>query len=643
MQTKFNYTSGSEFVTTNYAPFSGYFSIDDYGNAYSNRYFDSNSGQLLNPISEFSADYYRSSNFKDRYVYDIGVLPHSLDEILIQPNEIVKFDILNKKIEYIHNNLLYLYSQMYMGSTDVPVDDDVNTLCNLIGTSSFGWESKSIENNASRIFGFGLLSAVPSLSAYKEFDVMKRFVVIPFDDESTINIFGISSTYFISIRSTISQQGVLSGAEFITYTNIIDNNSNEICKNLEDIKYDGRYLYISDSKINGGGQIFKYDIQQYMAKDTIFGTNKFLIEPIGGYGTEDNYNKFNGCTVLGVSNKDILVYDSGNNIIKIYDTNFVWKTNIKIPLIRKYSILDIRHRSMNDHVYVLFKDSYDINNTQYGLFEYDENYKLLHIHIFEDVLFKDTDGQFNRMAFSEQDSNVFYVITNNSIFKKFFTKPEKTFAVFSRGKFFPDDTFIWDAIDTNWDALMDYQTWNYAEFFTTNLTTHDICIVPSSKNKDDLYFMGDTYISHLNERTDYISLLRKDIIPYYNYNRIKFENMEYNQSMVLNKEIYKLYENILQFKNNLKGKFYAEYDKYGDIKYKDYIYLTDEEINTLEIDIEYNSFINDNELVDPNVINRIFRKIYEFQAILLNLTTTKLKNFKTWVDLKKGTNIQPID
>ena len=78
-------------------------------------------------------------------------------------------------------------------------------------------------------------------------------------------------------------------------------------------------------------------------------------------------------------------------------------------------------------------------------------------------------------------------------------------------------------------------------------------------------------------------------------------------------------------------------------KYKDYIYLTDEEINTLNIDVEYNSFINDNEFVQPNVINRIFNKLYEFQINLLNLTQVKLKNLKTWVDLQNGTNIYPID
>ena len=642
MQTKFNYTYGGEFTKIDDTPYVGYFNIDDKENCYTGRYY-SETSEILISVSRYSSDYHRSSNFKDRDIFDVVSLPYSLEEIQIQPNEIVGYSILNKKIEYLHDNLIYLYSQLYMGSTDVPIDENVNTLCNLIATNNFGWETKAEQIANNRIFGFGPLANNPVLSAYKEFDVMKRFVVIPFENNKGIGIFAISNTYFIGLTSTISEDGQLEGAQFTFYTNVIDNYTNETCKNLEDIKYDGKFIYVSDSKINGGGQVFKYDITGYITNDNVFENKKYLIEPIGGTGSVERPNKFKNCTVIGANNGEIWVYDSGNNAIKIFDSNFVWKRTIKVPATRKYSILDIRYRAMNNHVYALFKDSYDEINPQYGLFEFDNEYHLINTYVFGDILFKDTDAQFNRMAISEQDSNVFYVITNNSVFKKFFTKPEKTFAVFNREKFYPEDMFIWDLIEVDWEKLQDYQTWNYAEFFTINLTTHDIYIAASKTNKDDLYFMGDTYISHFNERTDYLSLLKNDIIPYYNYKSIRFENVEYNQSLVLNKEIYKLYQNILQFKNNLKGRFYAEFDKYGDLKYRDYIYLSDEEMNTLDIDIEYNSFINDNELVQPNVVNRILNKIYDFQVSLLNLTQVKLKNLKSWVDLKNGTNIYPID
>ena len=246
-----------------------------------------------------------------------------------------------------------------------------------------------------------------------------------------------------------------------------------------------------------------------------------------------------------------------------------------------------------------------------------EKYELINTSIFTDILYPTTDVRFNRFCISEQDSNVFYVCTENSIFKKFFSRPEESFAVLSRSKFYPDDLF--------------------------DVRLKDIKIISSERNQDNLYFMGTSFISFLQERTDYLTVMRDINIPYYNYNKIKFNHSEYNQSFVLNKEFYKIFSNIIQFKNTLKGRFYAEFSDYGDILQKDYIYLTDEEINTLNIELEFGSFINDNELVQPNVINRLFKKIYEFEEKILSLSQVKLKNLKTYIDFNTKTNVYRID
>jgi len=639
MQTRFNYSTGGEFLNSDLTHYVGYFNVNDNREVYTGKYYTNTSSKLLTLISEYSADYHKSEYFKDRYVFDELSLPYTLDEILIQPNELVGYTSLNKKLRFLHENLIYMYSKLFMGSTDVPYDKHVNTLCNPIRSEEFDWQIRA--NNS--VFAYNTLSSVSSLSGFKEFDNMKRFVVIPFVDKTGISILSISNTHLMGLTSKITENGQLSEANFTLYTDVIDNFSNQKCQNLEDITCDGEFLYISDSKINGGGQVFKYDINSYLTNDIIYEGNRYLVETIGGIGDIQRINKFNGCSVLGSRPNELWVYDYGNNSIKIYDKNFVWKKTIKIPSIRKYKVLDIRHRIINNHVYVLFEDSYDGKNIQYGLFEYDELNQFINTYVFEDILYDASDKSFKRIAISEQDSNVFYAITNTTIYKKFFSRPEKTFAVFERDDFAPDDIFIYDYINQNWEDLEDNKTWNYTEYFNLNFTTNDIYISSSDKNKDDLYFLGNSYISHLNEKTEYLSLLQHDNLPYYNFERIKFENVEYNQSWVLNKEFYKLFSNIIQFKNNLKGRFYAQFNNYGDLVYKDYIYLTDEEINTLDIELEYNSFINDNEFVQPNVINRLFKKIYQFELNLLNLTKVKLKNLKTWVDLENGTNIYPID
>jgi len=642
MQTKFNYTSGGEFKQSdNSSDYVGYFNVDDNGAVYTGKYYDSNSILLLNPNSKYAADYYISSFFKDRFINDELTLPYSLNEILIQPNELVNFNVLNTKIEYLHYNLIYMYSKMFIGDTDVPYDTNVNTLGNLIGSNEFKWNPRLPSKINNVIFSFKPIANIPEYITYREFDKIKRFLVIPFVDGKGVSIIGISSTHLMALTSTVIN-GQLSGAEFVLYTDVIDNYSQEKCINLEDITHNGKFLYITDSKINGTGQVFKYDISSYYTNDAVFQNKIFLVETIGGYGDIDKKNKFNGCSVVGCRYDELWIYDSGNNAIKIYDSNLVWKLTLRLDPQKNYEVLDIRHRSMNDHVYVLYKNSQDTNNVYYGYFEYNNKFKLLNTVIFEDKLFETTDVSFNRMELSKQDSNIFYVTTNSTVYKKFFSKPEKSFAVFDRDRFFPEDAFIWDIIDINWDDIED-RLWNFSELYAADFSIKDIFILESNENKDDLFLLGNNFVSHLNEVNNYVTVLRNSNIPYYNYNNIKFENIEYNQSFVLNKEFYKLFENIIQFKNNLKGRFYAEYNKYGDLTYKDYIYLTDEEINTLDMDLEYNSFINDNELVEPNVINRLFNKLYQFQVNLLSISEVRLKNLKTWVDIKHGLNIYPIE
>ena len=640
MQTKFNYTSGGEFKSNNgLTDYVGFFNIDDQGNAYTGKYYTVDSEVLTNPDSIYSSDYHRSLYFKDRYVYDTLTLPHTLDEILIQPNELVNFHTLNKKIEYLHNNLMYMYSKMFMGSTDVPFDQNTTTLGNLYGSDRFQWNSRLEVKNSQQYFSFKTLSSSPTLSAYGEFDKIKKFVVIPFKDKSGVSILAISDTQFMAITSVSTANGKLSSAQFVLYTDVIDNYSQEKCLNLEDIAHNDNFIYISDSKVNGTGQVFKYDISSYFENDEVFENKRFLVEAIGGYGNIDRKNKFNGPVTLGCRGNELWVYDSGNNGIKIYDGDFNWKLTLRLDSLKKYRILDIRHRKMNNHVYVLYENYLD--KPFYGYFEYDENYKLVDTVVFEDLLYDATDGRFNRMSLSEQDSNVFYLTTNSTIYKKFFSKPEKTFAVFDRDLFFPDDLFGWNILDETWETIE--KIWNANELYPSDFTIRDIFICDLNQNKDDFYILGDQYISHMNESTEYITILKDTSIPYYNYKSIKFENIEYNQSIILNKEFYKLFSNIIQFKNTLKGRFYAEYNKFGDLSYKDYIYLTDEEINTLNIELEYNSFINDNELVEPNVINRLFKKVYNFQTILLSISEVRIKNLKTWVDLQLGLNIYLIE
>jgi hypothetical protein len=613
MQTKFNYTDGDEFLL-NGAPYVGYYNVNDSGKTYTNKFFSERSSVLLNALSEYSADYCRSEYFKDRFPLDNISLPHKLEEILISPNELVNFNTLNSKLILLNSNIIYLYSKMFMASTQTPVGFDV-TLSNYRqpdNTYKFKWS-----NNLDMTYPLSYNSAY---TTFAEFDNIKKFVIVPFFDKSGIGIIGISNTYVIGLTSSYTSNGSLSNAEFVLYTNYIDNNSQETYKQLEDITYDGNNLFISDSKINGGGQVFKYDINSFFSKNPIFNFKKYLIEPIGGIGGVDRNSKFNGCTILGSKDGEVWIYDSGNNGVKIYDSNFIFKKFIRISNVIDYKILDIRYRKIDNCMYLLY-EFLDTNsgNLRFGYFIYNENNTLIKTVLFNDVLQPESDLRFNRMAISEQDSNIFYLTTNVTVYKKFFSRPEETISVFFR------DDYV--------------NTFSNNGYYNFDMEVYDIYIVGNDeKNYDDMFLFGNGFISHFKEYTIYDMLLQKKNLLYYNIEKLKFEKNEYVQSFVLNKEFFKIYFNILQLTNHLKGRFLFEYDKYGNLKNRDIVYLFDEEINSLKVNIKYDSFFNDNELLNPNLINRLIKDVYRLQLNMLNITTARSINLKT-VITADGSNI----
>lgn len=657
-QTKFNYTSGGEFTLKgeNYV---GYFNVNELGDAYTGRYYSELSDILLTPVSVYSADYYRSSNFRDRYVYDTLSLPNSLDSILIQPSELVNYASINSKIKLLHDNMIYLHSKMFMGDTNTPTDKNYYVFCNPYETKEIEWKQKPSTFGSIGEWADDIYIATDAINpnkdlSYTKLDELKKFVIIPTTTNS-YSIFGITNTFLIGLTSSrvsdLSSDIVLSSTKVTYYKNVIDNNTSEKCQNLQDIAYNGRYLYVTDSDINGGGQVFKYDVNSYITNDPVFNGDIYLIETIGGLGTLSDTTKFNRCTTLGKKDDELYVYDEGNDCVKIFDSNFVWKSTIKLPSLYKYVILDIKYRYLNNKIYFLYKinDGKLQNGTltyKYGLLEYDSNLIQTNNYVFEDVLTTDINGaeteQFVSFEFSEQDSNVFYVASTNTIYKKFVTKPNSpAFSTFTTDMFYPVGSFIWNSSSTvKWEE-MTTKTWNGSK---ANVALTDILIIPEdetskyTKNIDNLFVMAEFEIPtgslsgraiyHFKETTNYNSVLRDTNLKYYNYKKIALDKNEYIQSIVLNKEFFKLFSNIVQFKNTLKGRFFFEYGEDDELLIRDILYFTDDEINTLTVELEYNCYVNDNELVQPNVINRMLRKLYKFQENVVELTKVKIRNLK---------------
>lgn len=613
-QTKFNYTNGDDFLLDGNS-YVGFFSVYDDGSVYTGKY-PSLSSVALEGMPKYSTDYYKSSSFKDRTPFEVDVLPYTSTEILIKPSEILHYQVLNNKLFMFEYNLQFMYGKMFVGDTNIPIND-VYILSTYSGESSLGWEvmstspaKESAFDDLSSSVGYGL----------------KKFIITTFSNNiSGYCILGITDTSLIGLSSGSDINGVPSAMTMVLSTNVIDNNSDLLCENLEDISFDGKFLYISDSKINGGGQVFKYDIDSYITNDTIFGYDRFLLEPIGGFGGESRSDKFNGCTIVGSNETEVWIYDSGNTIIKVYDTNFVWKKNIALRDRASSVVLDIVYRKMNNHFYVLFGSK---DETSYGMVEYNEAYKVVNTFAFEDILYSETDKRFKSISFSEQDSNVFYVLTEKTIHKKFFSKPSKSFSIFDRNRYLP-----YGQID-----IVDGEDHNIIEF-SDKYHLRDIFCVGDNYDSDKLFLLANGYMFKLIEKTDYVSVLSNTDITYFNFESIKYERNEYSQTLTFNKEFHKLASNILEFRNHLIGRIIFEFDVNGDLTNRKYTYLPQEFFEKIDDDFLYQVFIHDNELVQAGVINRVFRELFEIQNNLLEQTNASIINIKA----VPGDNILKID
>ena len=619
MQTKFNYVSSGLFTTLTGGEYSGYLHVIDNKFAFSEKFPSDISEQLL-PTSKFYADLYITEYNRDRVVDDLLILPHQLDDIVIEPNEIVNFFTLNTKINYLFENLLYTYSKLFLGSTNIPV--------NL--THTYGVTAHTLNTGEQTVGGlewvkntpytqpsFISITGTPSLSGgYAEIDNLKKFIVIPYDDKTGYGILGISNTHLIGIEANSD----FTSTSVVLYTDLIDNNTDERTRYLADISFDGnKYAFITDKTVN---QVYKYDVQGFFNNDTSIEFKRYLVETIGGLGSTNQPSKFNAPTVVGASPANVLVYNSNNNIIKVYNSDFIFQKNITLNIKPEYVVKDIGYRKINNHFYVLVNNE-SLLKTYFQ--EYDESFNKINEWEFEDTVdLIPNESLFISFSFAEQDSNVLYALTNSRVFKKYVSKPNKTVATFSANNFSGSVYPVWNLQGTDW-TITEF-TWNFSSQFLTNTILTDIIVLPLTTNDEDLFVLANSRIFHFCEKTVYDTVLADANISYYNLENIKFNKDEYVQYTTFNKEFFKLYKNTLILKDLLVGRFSGNYDYHGILRYTGYRYITNDEFNSISLQTELDAFINANELVQSGVINQILTGIYQIQSNLIKLVNVHATN-----------------
>jgi hypothetical protein len=431
----------------------------------------------------------------------------------------------------------------------------------------------------------------------------------------------------------------------------------------------GTYLFITDT---GNDTVIKYDIAGYINSDTVLANKRNIIEIIGGRGGVKDKLLFNAPKEITANNTNIIVHDSANYVFKVYDLDFNYTTTIGSVNLRTERFAAIEYNKLLDTLYVL---TYTRDN-KVKLYVLDRDcYDILETYTLDITL--QAGEEIRNIEFSLNDSNYFYVCTSYSIYKFLVNKPDFAFGRYGndllKNNVVTNTTTIYTTT-TSYSASSitvssggtrlsteDNNIWNYVNIpyeqsdFIWNTSTYTTSYTPGSStttiissgpiintqasdiytstiyndsfkgyritsqstNSDKVFIISLGRIYYFNESNNLNTVLK--LANFTNYgNTFTLKGNEYIQGSTLNKEFYKIIRDILELKNNLKGRFTGFYDSMNIFRYSTYNY----NIDLSEI---YNSttneyFIHDNEKNILGVFNRVITQMYNLQLDMISLT-----------------------
>lgn len=337
------------------------------------------SGTVPHPI--IIKPYWTSYSQEDIRTLDekILTLPHSLNEIEIQPNEWGDADVYNSSVTKIYENFKYLEANIQSINTDSP-------------TVYFGWlgSSSNLKSQGIRWFTQGFDSGV-----YKNIS-------------SSVNE---GASYFSSVTDSTETEELI----FLLDNGVIRAFENKsfkpqeiLFKNLNDfieefvtpsnltVDWENRSIYLLDTPRN---KVVKLVI------DEEFNINIPL--SVGGFGTRSDTTRFNTPTEMFLAEDSIFVLDYGNSCVKEYTKDLNWINTFYVEEFLTDKPISISSRYKN-FVYVLTQ-----SGAVYIFSEESNQYfsKLILSNPFYSIL------KIKQMSLDEPGEFLYFLFEDNSVHK----------------------------------------------------------------------------------------------------------------------------------------------------------------------------------------------------------------------------------
>lgn len=633
------------------APISGFYNVDIDGNAWLGK-FEQKYPLYCDSVIE--DEFNHSDYYKDRISSEVLELPYDLNDIKVNVNDPVKASIFNNAIEKIYNNMLYIYSNCFIPNNHIPQDMstwlgryystkndgkfEVHKLTNspYYPPMDFDWRENNDDPINIRLIN-NIRESVVFHNKNSGFDYL---FAITTNDVNTPMADAPYSNRLICLKININT-GIV---QLILNTQFIDDSADQDIDTISDIggRVEGlnynnnltfgklnsiasdqqRYIYILDEYNN---HIYVYDVYNIINEDKLFKKRLILVNIYGDQDAMGNINyKFILPELVRVVNNQIIVFDTGDDSLKLFDKTFNWLGTMNNRNFKNNIPKDIIYNENKNEYYILTKDSY--------ILKYDREFRLTD-KIFSGI-YLDNDEYCSKFYKSYNNSNICYIATNRRIIKKFITKLDKNIGsyLFRRYHVIREQQDIWNFLNINWN--LDKFPWHQYDnleddYYIPNIKC--MSFIPIDDQNDKIYIVINSRILYCEDNILYNSLMSNNNSGTLNYypdfqiyslDDIYIDEKEYTQSLTYNKSLYKLVYSLNLLASKIIFKPIMQYDNYTNILIKEFKYIENELLDSKNIKIY------DNENVDYMVINRIFEKIYNFQQMLLQNIQSEILNTK---------------
>ena len=547
-------------------------------------------------VSTTGLDAQISTHFEiDRYMGDVLTLPFTFDDLKIKSNELVKADNINAVFAKLYHNFLYINSQTkvadnnfpknyrgFVASTDTPGRVDLGWFPSVSANSDI---KTQLDNKAATAT---MLSGV----------VAGDFVMPEYSPTEYFGVVALSSS-IVGFKSSIDDTTVTVKLDETT----VEDTADMTFQDIKAVKFNSENrLYVID-----GTLVYKFDIDPVLTSNrAISSLGRFLIQTIGGK-SNDIYDKerFNIPVDIAVGNNDnVYILDQGDYGFKYYDNNLNWmKTvackNIFTTELSGGSAVAIDIDRTTDYVYILSDNGI--------ILEYDDSFIFKKsVKIGDPIVSGET---FRNITFSNKTSNVVYLQSTHSVYKKYITKLKNSIGSFRMSdNNIANETFTFCSIPRATDHTYDY-------VYIGGDSTHAGITTTVSK----IYKFNE----EVSFKTVIIDSYKSNLLP---LSSINITGSEYVTDLTFNKAINKFMFNQLQMRDSFKCLFTAQYDSIGRVQLTGINYLMESDYNLFSFEITSDFYIGLNEPVFAANINRCFQKIYDFQLDLLKMCEEKISN-----------------